>query len=171
MAGVFIAMDPRRLGELVDEQGPALVLYARQWCTAPEDVVQEAFLKLIEQRTPPRDVRPWLFQVTRNLALTRARADQRRHKHETRAASQSASWFSPAEQPGLDGSMATAALAGLPDAEREVVLLHLWGGLTFADISPIVQASPSTAHRWYLAGIERLRERLNVPCPNRPANP
>ena len=37
------------LGQILDEHGPALVLYARQWCNTPDDVVQEAFFSLLRQ--------------------------------------------------------------------------------------------------------------------------
>ena len=43
-------MGPEQLGELVDRHAAALVLYARQWCACPEDVVQTAFLKLVRLR-------------------------------------------------------------------------------------------------------------------------
>src|SRR4051794_12159046 len=118
-------MDPRWLGQLVDEQSPALLLYARQWTTSPDDVVQEAFLKLVEQRDRPRNVVPWLYRVVRNAALSRARAEGRRKRHESEAAAQASSWFLPAEVPDIDGDAVTAALATLPDAEREAIVLHL----------------------------------------------
>ena len=35
------------LSRLLDEHGGALVLYAQQWCNGPEDVVQEAFIRLM----------------------------------------------------------------------------------------------------------------------------
>jgi RNA polymerase sigma-70 factor (ECF subfamily) len=53
-------MTPRRLAELIDAHAPALVLYARQWCAAPEDAVQAAFCKLAAQRSPPDDEAAWL---------------------------------------------------------------------------------------------------------------
>ena len=37
---------PALLGELLDRHGAALVLFARQFCASPEDVVQEAFVQL-----------------------------------------------------------------------------------------------------------------------------
>ena len=46
-------MGPDALGRLIDEHAPALILYARQWCAAPEDVVQEAFIKLCREQPPP----------------------------------------------------------------------------------------------------------------------
>jgi hypothetical protein len=33
-------MSPKQLAELVDAHAAGLLLYARQWLTAPEDVVQ-----------------------------------------------------------------------------------------------------------------------------------
>jgi len=36
-------MSPTEFARLIDAHAAPLVLYARQWCDAPEDVVQEAF--------------------------------------------------------------------------------------------------------------------------------
>lgn len=159
----FLKMDPRGIGELIAKLGPALVLYARQWSAAPEDVVQDAFLKLAGQRTPPERVAAWLHRVVRNEAINRGRAEARRKKHETRAAARQPTWFLP--ESDLDARAATAALEGLPGEEREIIVMHLWGGLSFAEIAEVAGSTSSTVHRRYTAGIERLRERMNAPCP------
>ncbi len=54
-------LTPELLQRLLDEHGAALELFASQWTEAPEDCVQEAFLKLVGQRKPPDRVVPWLF--------------------------------------------------------------------------------------------------------------
>jgi len=167
-AGVISMMGPEQLGRLVDEHAAALVLYARQWCTAPEDVVQEAFLKLVVQKRPPDSPVPWLYRVVRNAALSMVRREQRRQRHETTAAAHMPAWFTPAEPPGLDGEAARVALQSLPLEQREVIIAHLWGGLTFAEIAEVMDTSSSSTHRWYLAGLAALRERLGVPCRNKP---
>src|SRR5262245_51833182 len=158
-------MDPVRLAKLVDQQAAALVLYAQQWCAAPEDVVQEAFVKLAAQRRPPDRVLAWLYLVVRNAARSAARSERRRRQHEA-AAAREVNWFVPSEGLGLDGKAATEALAALPGDLREPVVAHLWGGLTFAEIGELMRLSSSTAHRRYLEGLVALRERLRVPCPN-----
>src|SRR3954451_19484214 len=90
--GVYgVEMGPQQLGPLINAHGPALVLYARQWCAAPEDVVQDAFLKLVAQRRPPDDPAAWLFRVVRNAALDAAKADRRRQRRE--AAARPDRWF------------------------------------------------------------------------------
>src|SRR3954447_24117317 len=134
-------MGPEVFGQLVDEHAAALELYARQWCAAPEDVVQEAFLKLVTQRRMPRNVVPWLFRVVRNQAISVLRSAQRRRKHEIRAAEQNPQKLfggegaAVADKGGigavLDGETAARALETLPEQQREIITLHLWGGLTF----------------------------------------
>jgi RNA polymerase sigma factor (sigma-70 family) len=157
-------MDPSVLGQLVDEHAAALELYARQWYAAPEDVVQEAFLKLVTMRSVPHNVVPWLFRVVRNKAISLWRSAQRRRMHETLAGG--CRLF--ADEPSvLDGEAVSGALETLPAEEREVITLHLWGGLTFVEIAEVMDSSASTVHRWYLAGLNHLRERLDVPCPDR----
>ena len=56
-------MSPQLLAKLIDTSAAALLLYARQWCATPEDVVQEAFLKLVAVRTPPEEPLSWLYRV------------------------------------------------------------------------------------------------------------
>jgi RNA polymerase sigma-70 factor (ECF subfamily) len=162
---------PELLGRLVDEHAAALTLYARQWCIAPEDVVQEAFLKLMVQRAAPASPIPWLYRVVRNGAISAARAARRRRHHEAVAATRTPNWFNASDAAGLDAQAATAALQALPIEQRETIVAHLWGGLTFEQIAELTGSSSSTAHRWYLAGLSALRERLRVPCPDQPPMP
>jgi RNA polymerase sigma factor (sigma-70 family) len=167
MAGV----GPELLERLVKEHAAALVLYARQWCYAPEDVVQEAFLKLIAQKKPPDHPVPWLYRVVRNAALGANRAARRRHHHEAVAAARAPAWFVGSDVSGLDVAMTTAALQALPLEQREVIVAHLWGGLTFEQLGELAGCSAATAHRRFVAGLSAMRERLGVPCPNRSTIP
>ncbi len=64
----------------------------------------------------------------------------------------------------LDPETATAELQALPLEQREVIVAHLWGGLTFEQIAEVSGISSSTAHRHYRAGLTALRERLGVSC-------
>ena len=160
-------MAPDFLSQLLDNHSAALVLYARQWCVVPEDVVQEAFLKLATQRSPPEQPVAWLYRVVRNGALSAQRSQRRRQIHEQSAAAESPTWFVPDESDELDVEAATAALATLPLEQREIIVAHLWGGLTFEQIAELTGLSSSTAHRHYTAGLMTLRDRLGVPCPTR----
>jgi RNA polymerase sigma-70 factor (ECF subfamily) len=167
MAGV----GPELLEHLAKEHAAALVLYARQWCAVPEDVVQDAFLKLVVQRPPPDHPVPWLFRVVRNGALASSRAARRRRRYEAVAAARAPAWFTDPDASGLDIETTTAALQALPPEQREVIVAHLWGGLTFEQIAGVTDCSAATAYRRFVAGLSALRERLRVPCPNRPTTP
>jgi len=162
-------MRPDDFVRLLDTHGPRLILYARQWCTTPEDVVQEAFLKLVSLRQPPRRVVPWLYRVVRNAALDARKAARRRQQREA-AVARPAGWFVEPEVDGLDAATAVAALQRLPTEEREVIVAHLWGGLSFEEIAEVASCSASTAFRRYSAGLETLRKELGVSCPNRSKN-
>jgi RNA polymerase sigma-70 factor (ECF subfamily) len=164
-------MGPDQLGRLLDAHAAGLTLYARQWCGAPEDAVQEAFLKLAGRSAPPPDAVGWLYAVTRNLARTAGRSERRRRRHEAVAACRNPGWFVPTEGGGLDGETAVAALTGLPPEEREAVVARIWGGLSFEQIGGLLGTSAATAYRRFTAGLELLRERLSVPCPSTRSTP
>ena len=140
------------------------MLYARQWCDSPEDVVQDAFLKLVALGQPPREVVPWLYQVVRNAAIDAARAHRRRQRRES--AVRPARWFVEPDVDGLDAAAAVAALERLPAEVREVIVARLWGGLSFEQIAEVAACSASTAFRRFGAGIDTLRHTMGVPCPN-----
>ena len=162
-------MSPPDVARLIDGHAAALVLYARQWCDAPEDVVQEAFLKLVRQGRPPQDAIAWLYRVVRNGALDAARGARRRQRRET-AAARSVRWFVEPEVDGLDAETAVAALQRLPPEQREVIVARHWGGLSYEQIAEVAGCSASTAFRRYTAGVEDLRKQLGVSCPNRSSN-
>ncbi len=149
---------PETLGRLYRQHAAALRLYARQWGGSPDDVVQEAFVKLAALVSPPERVLPWLYAVVRNEALAAARGDARRRRRETKAGDPE-EWFSTVDD-RLDAEEAARALAELPLEQREVIVARLWGGLTFEEIAPLAGCSVATAHRRYQAGLAALHQRL-----------
>jgi RNA polymerase sigma factor (sigma-70 family) len=160
MAGI----SPEILTQLLDEHGAALVLYAQQWCDAPEDVVQDAFLALVRQAALPDNLAGWLYRVVRNGAINASRNSRRRAKRETAAAGKDEPWFHITLDDRLDAAEAARAMRQLPIEERETIVARMWGGLTFEEIAQLTGASTSTVHRWYQAGLKSLRERLGVAC-------
>jgi RNA polymerase sigma-70 factor (ECF subfamily) len=162
-------MSPHEFASLVDLHGPSLILYARQWCRAPEDVVQDAFLKLLALRERPREVVPWLYRVVRNGALDAGKTARRRQRRE-QAVARPERWFLEQAVEGLDAGLAVSALQRLPVEQREVIIARLWGGLSFEQIADVSACSVSSAFRRFGAGIECLRSELGEPCPNPSSN-
>ncbi len=151
---------PELLGQLFEKHASALRLYARQWCGAPDDVVQEAFVNLARQRSVPERVVPWLYRVVRNGALTALRQDRRRARREAWVSGGDQAWFASADD-RIDARHAEALLAGLETDLRAAIVARIWGGLTFDEIARVEGCSVSTAHRRYLAGLAQLLERLD----------
>jgi RNA polymerase sigma factor (sigma-70 family) len=163
-------MTPAQVARLIDKHAAPLVLCARQWCMEPEDVVQDAFVKLVRQNRPPDDPVAWLYRVVRNGAIDAAKMARRRQRRESSAA-RPVRWFVEAEVDGLDAQTAVAALERIVVEQREVVVARHWGGLSFEQIAEVVGCSPSTAFRRYTAGVEELRKQLGVTlCRNRSSN-
>jgi RNA polymerase sigma-70 factor (ECF subfamily) len=160
-------MTPAQVARLIDGYAAPLVLYARQWCHEPEDVVQEAFVKLVRQGQPPLDAVAWLYRVVRNGAMDAGKMARRRKLRESAAAVRVDRWFVEDEVDGLDAETAVEALARLADEQREVIVARHWGGLSFEQIAEVAGCSSSTAYRRYTSGVEELRKQLGVPCPNR----
>src|SRR5262249_47455909 len=139
-------MSPTHVARLIDAHAASLVLYARQWCAAPEDVVQEAFLKLVCQGRPPQDEVAWLYRVVRNGALDAARGGRGRRRRDPAAARRVRGFVEP-EVAGRDAEPAVAALQGLPGEQREVIVARHWGGLSFEQIAAVANCSASSAFR------------------------
>ena len=125
--------------------------------------MQETFLKLALLEPAPEPLAPWLFRVARNLALNAVRSAKRRRFHETRAAQRREIRFVVPDDVALDTATVSEWLQSLPAEQREVITLHLWGGLSFAEIGAVMDASAGGVHRWYHVGLEALRGKVS-PC-------
>ncbi len=158
---------PELLGRLIDRHAAPLELYAGQWCDCPEDVVQDALVELAARREAPEHVVAWLYTAVRHRAMNAQRAGSRRKRHESEAASRRPDALVPLTADALDTEAVTAALEDLPAEQREVVVAHVWGGLTFQQIGRLSATSDSTAHRRYQAALSAIRKRLGVSCPKK----
>ena len=159
-------IDPTTLGRLFDAAAPGLVLYARQWLDPQEaqDVVQEAFIKLMQQRPQPDDAKAWLCRTVRNEAIDRLRSAQRRQKRELAVTQERAPWFDPRPDDLVDAASAQAALATLPQEQRDVVVLRIWNGLTLVQIATVIGCPVSTVFSRYQSALTAIRRRLEEPC-------
>ena len=121
-----------------------------------EDLTQEVFLRLW-QSPPGEDVRSpraWLFRVARNLGLDALRRPGAAELPEQLPDQD----FAEGVHARLD---LEAALAALPQREREIVTLHWNGGLRFREIADILELPLGTVLWRHSRAISALRERLD----------
>jgi len=148
------------------ENGARLRLIARQWtrCEADaDDVVQEAFVRFWKhQRHLPGNPNALVVTSIRRAALDLLRRSDRRAVREKVVGDEmeTVSWFEPEADPRLQALAASLQL--LPTEQREVVVLKVWGDLTFDQIGEQLSISPNTAaSRWRYA-MEALRKHITV---------
>ncbi len=164
--------EPGSFTQLVEQQHATLILYARQWLeTEAEDIVQEAFLRLLRFRMEKRQGQQmidnpvaWLFRVVRNEAISRLRRRNLLGRHLDALRNHRKSWFEVDPVATLDDKREHAeiaeSIAPLPMELREVLVPRLWGGLSFQEIGELTETSQSTAHRRYNEALAYLKERL-----------
>lgn len=152
------------LTQLWSKHAASLQLLARGYGADSEDCVQEAFIRLASTDPAPNEPIAWLARVVRNLAISRLRSDRRREKREMNLARSRPMWFHETDRldQGLDGESVSRALAKLEPESRDVIIAHLWNGLSFRQIAEAFEMTPSTVHRRYHEAIQQMRSDLNV---------
>jgi RNA polymerase sigma factor (sigma-70 family) len=127
-----------------------------------EDAVHEAFCRLWKQNSRPDDFKAYVFRAVRNAAIDQLR----RHPMPDELLPDFI--FDPGQPPD---QLAEAAefkqqvverLLALSDDERETIVQHLYGELTFQQIADIRGTALGTVTSWYRRGLEKLRGKLEV---------
>ena len=138
------------------------MLYARQWNAdqQAEDVVQDAFMRLLRQRKCPDNVRAWLFRVVRNCSISRARRLHLRKQAARQIARPDDQWFESRRDDLIDAKLVQEMLQTLPSNLREIVLLRIWGQMSLREISQIVNKSVPWIHHGYKEALEIIRKKL-----------
>ena len=151
--------DTTEVEQLYHRHGPALLLFAAAITgerSRAQDVLHQVFLKLMEDQHLRRaaDVKAYLFACVRNAALNNARINRR----DVALTDEGLAWFEPPARDFAEEENLRRALAELPDDQREVTVLHIWGELTFAQIGDLLAISANTAASRYRYALVRLRE-------------
>src|SRR6185436_2999128 len=147
--------------DLYERVGRGLYAYARSLsgrADLAEDFVQEAFLRYLQTARPAADpaAGPFLYGIVRNLGHDLARRSVRREKHESEAARARFVVSAGSE------AQALAELEQLPLEQREVVVLKIFGDLTFEAIGELVRVPAATAASRYRYALAKLAARLSA---------
>lgn len=154
-----------RLARLFDQYAPRLRVYARRHADAceAEDLVADAFVIALRRPTalPDEDaeVWPWLVATVRRLAANRRRrrATRERHWQEVLRNTWHLAALSPEEEVA-EREACLAALSALSKADREVILLIAWDGLTLDQAADVLGLRRNAV----AVRLHRARRRLTV---------
>ena len=127
-----------------------------------EDLLQDTFLQIHRARRtyiPPRPVRPWIYAITRHVALMHLRTTRRRKEH--LPSEELPEIPVPPEMDRLaDEATVRRLLDDLPRAAQEVLILHHLLGMSFEEVGRIIGVAPGTAKVRAHRAIKKIRERL-----------
>jgi RNA polymerase sigma-70 factor (ECF subfamily) len=153
--------------QLIDEHGAKLVLYARQWCRShadAEDAVQTAVVKLWRGRKGKEDIPLGrVFVAAKHAAIDAMRSGSRRRQRELKANEDAPTddrLFEDAELEEERRQAIEAALGTLPGEQREVVVMKIWGEMTFKEISKALDVTQNTVASRYRYGLKALSRKL-----------
>lgn len=169
LMAAYVGGDRSAFAELFRRYAPRLQRLMQRDLGGAEDahdLVQQTFLQLHRARRdfrPGAKLRPWLFTIALNLKRQHFRRLGRRP--ETSLSDEEG------QEPAARGAdpearvgdvQLRAALLRLPEAQREVIVLHWFEGLSFREIAQAVGASQPAvkvrAHRGY----NRLRKTMET---------
>lgn len=149
-----------------DRHGPALLLFARQLTTSlaeAEDAVHDGFVRYWKNRGRVEHDLAYLYRSIRSAALDQRRsADRRDQRERGRACSDRSGVPEPWQRAARDESEQRLrdVIAKLGQPLREVLVMKVWGGLTFDQIAEAVAIPRSTAAARYSAAIKALKTAL-----------
>jgi RNA polymerase sigma-70 factor (ECF subfamily) len=175
---MFQRGDARAFETLMRRHRTPVYSFLLRFTRAParaEDLTQETFLRLVKAAAewkPSAAVRTWLFTIARNLATDEARRGAHRATEPLDGPAREGS-RSPAERVAAEGvapddaaaavelrPRLEAALAALPEEQREVFLLREHAGLSFPEIAEATRSNENTVKSRLRYALLALRERL-----------
>jgi RNA polymerase sigma-70 factor (ECF subfamily) len=154
--------------EALDRYERPLVRYALRFTgdlESARDVVQDTFYKLC-RRYPDRlngRLAPWLYTVCRNRALDVRKKEGRMQTLEQHAAeAQADAAPGPGDRAALreEHALVLEAIAALPENQQEAFRLKFEHGLTYRDISKVMNMPLSTVSYTIARALTEVRARL-----------
>ena len=156
----------RRIYEKYKHELVALAAALLKDVSAAEDVVHDVFVTFLQLKhfRLTGSLKSYLATCAANAARNVIRTNVR-HQQETLDESQAI--LSKTNSPdceaifGEQNRIVSRAIWELPYEQRETVLLHIQGGLKFAEIAESQKVSVNTILGRYRYGLEKLRSKLN----------
>jgi RNA polymerase sigma-70 factor, ECF subfamily len=152
----------QRFERIYEQHVDAVRAYVRRRAPASlvDDVVADVFVVALRRIDDvPRNALPWLYAVARKTL-----ANERRKRRDVPVAAPEVSY----EPEPVGDSQLAAAFAALSDADREILRLVAWEGLSLRDAARVLDCSPVAARVRFHRAKARLRDRLDSAASFRP---
>lgn len=153
------------------DNGARLLLFARGWSTSKEgaeDLVQDTMVRMwhyCQEHGGGTPDLPLAFSTIRFCGLNQQRTDSRRKKREEAIIYLNDFedvWLDPALEDDEDALILREAVARLTPKLRDVIMMKIWGGLTFQEIAKSLATSQNTVASRYRYALEQLAQELST---------
>lgn len=144
----------------LDAKGARYLLFARSQTRSEadaHDLLQEVLVEVWRREPSRLPDDALVFQTIRRRAIDLGRRTDRRERREQAAP---VWWELPSGVQAPDDAELEQAVRALPTHLSEVVLLKVWGKLTFRQIAEALTLPPGTVASRYRYAIEHLRDAL-----------
>ncbi len=145
------------------EHAARFLLFARQQTRCgqdAEDVLQDSLVESWK-RAGGRPDAALVYATIRRRAIDLGRRMERRARREQEGA-EMPPLFTGTEVKEDHAAALEREIQGLPEAQREVLVLKFWGGLTFAEVAETLEIPPGTAASRYRLALDALRQILTT---------
>ncbi|MEV5749949.1 RNA polymerase sigma factor [Actinoallomurus sp. NPDC052308] len=171
--------DPELFSTIFDRHAGRLRGYVarRLGPDAADDVVADTFLIAFRRRSgydlSRTDAAPWLYGIATNLIGERRRAEVRMYRAYARsgtdpvAAEGHAQRVAEVVSAQAEGSRLAAALASLKKRDRDTLLLHTWGDLSYEEVARALDVPVGTVRSRLNRARRKLRASLGSPTSDR----
>ncbi len=132
--------------------------------TDAEDVLGNLFLRIVRHQKRilrSRNMKSYLFAMARNEVKDFIKTKIKEGELEEKVAY---ALLEPKYEniPFDEKEKINLALSNLPPEQKEVIILKIWQGFTFKEISRILKVSPDTCASRYRYGLEKLSKELRM---------
>ena len=131
--------------------------------SAADDIVQMTFVQAytrLETFRAESSFKTWIFSVALNLCRDRARFEKRRANVSVDDVLEREPSAAPSLEETILGATVERRVAALPDRQRSVLGLRIWGDLSFREIGSMLGITENSAKVSYHHAIRRLRQWL-----------
>ena len=153
-------IDAEQLAEWIDSWQDQLFRYAFFRIGSKEDaedVVQDAFLKIAATSTNVANPKAYLFRIVGNGCVDAMRQKAKFTPIEERMTFPSHSNEAEEQE---EFERINRLLSHLPEAQSEVIRLHIHASLKFTEIAEMLEQPVTTIKSRFTSGIEKLRQKF-----------
>lgn len=167
-------LEQEEIEQLYRDHAKVLVLFASTMVgerSRAQDIVQQVFLRLVERPIKrPDNARTYLFAAVHNTARNEIRSLRRMVELD-----ESQPWFEEGCVPGevcdvVSEQNLRRALWNLPEEQREVTVMRVWGDMTFPAIADVLGINVNTAASRYRYALAQLRQEMKPSRSNQHAD-